>query len=59
MSVTFADIEAAAGRLAGHAVETSLIESPALNDRLGRRVLIKPETLHKCVEFYLRLIGKL
>lgn len=45
MTVTFSDIEAAAGRLAGHAVRTPLIESPALNDRLGRRVLIKPETL--------------
>ena len=44
MSVQFADIEAAAARLAGHAVRTPLIESPALNDRLGMRVLIKPET---------------
>ena len=54
MSVTFADIEAAAGRLAGHAVETSLIESPALNDRLGRRVLIKPETLQRVGAFKFR-----
>ncbi len=35
MSVTLAGIEAAAARLAGHAVETPLIESPALNDAPG------------------------
>ncbi len=45
MSVTYADIEAAAGRLAGRAVVTPLVESPALNARAGGRVLIKPETL--------------
>ena len=28
MSVTFADIEAAAARIAGHAIRTPLIESP-------------------------------
>lgn len=54
MSLTLADIEAAAGRLAGHAVETPLIESPALNDRLGRRVLIKPETLQRVGAFKFR-----
>jgi threonine dehydratase len=54
MSVTLADIEAAAGRLAGHAVETPLIESPALNERLGRRVLIKPETLQRVGAFKFR-----
>ncbi|MBP7701676.1 MAG: threonine/serine dehydratase [Phenylobacterium sp.] len=54
MSVTLADIEAAAGRLAGHAVETPLIESPALNARLGRRVLIKPETLQRVGAFKFR-----
>ena len=35
LGVTFADIEAAARRIKGHAVETPLIESPALNDLLG------------------------
>jgi threonine dehydratase len=53
-SVTLADIEAAAGRLKGHAVETPLIESPALNDRLGLRVLIKPETLQRVGAFKFR-----
>jgi threonine dehydratase len=54
MSVTFADIQAAAGRLAGHAVRTPLIESPALNERLGRRVLIKAETLQRVGAFKFR-----
>ncbi|MFZ3004644.1 MAG: threonine/serine dehydratase [Phenylobacterium sp.] len=54
MSVTLADIQAAAARLKGHAVETPLIESPALNDRLGRRVLIKPETLQRVGAFKFR-----
>ncbi|WP_304170701.1 threonine/serine dehydratase [Phenylobacterium aquaticum] len=54
MSVVFADIEAAAGRLKGHAIETPLIESPALNERLGLRVLIKPETLQRVGAFKFR-----
>jgi threonine dehydratase len=54
MSVQFADIEAAAARLAGHAVRTPLIESPALNERLGLRVLIKPETLQRVGAFKFR-----
>ena len=54
MSVSFADVEAAAGRLAGHAVETPLIENPALNERLGARVLIKPETLQRVGAFKFR-----
>jgi threonine dehydratase len=54
MRVTFADVEAAAERLKGHAVETPLIESPALNTRLGARVLIKPETLQRVGAFKFR-----
>lgn len=54
MSVTFADLEAAATRLAGHAVVTPLIESPALNERIGARVLIKPETLQRVGAFKFR-----
>ncbi|HEV2533064.1 threonine/serine dehydratase [Phenylobacterium sp.] len=53
-SVTFADVEAAAERLAGHAVVTPLIESPALNARIGARVLIKPETLQRVGAFKFR-----
>jgi threonine dehydratase len=54
VSVTLADIEAAARRLAGHAVVTPLIESPALNERWGGRVLIKPETLQRVGAFKFR-----
>ncbi len=54
MRVTFEDIEAAAGRLKGVAVETPLIESPALNERVGLRVLIKPETLQRVGAFKFR-----
>jgi threonine dehydratase len=54
MNVSFAEIEAAAARLAGHAIRTPLIESPALNERLGLRVLIKPETLQRVGAFKFR-----
>jgi len=53
-TVTFADIEAAAARLDGLAVKTPLIESPALNRRLGARVLLKPETLQHAGAFKFR-----
>jgi len=53
-SVTFADIEAAAGRIKGHAVETPLAESPALNERLGGRILLKLETLQRVGAFKFR-----
>lgn len=53
-AVAFADIEAAAARLAGQAVVTPLIESLALNERLGLRVLIKPETLQRVGAFKFR-----
>jgi threonine dehydratase len=54
LPVTLVDVEAAARRLAGVAVETPLIESPALNERLGARVLIKPETLQRVGAFKFR-----
>jgi threonine dehydratase len=54
VSVTLADIEAAAARIKGHAVETPLIESPALNERLGGRVLMKLETLQRVGAFKFR-----
>ncbi|MFA7264676.1 MAG: threonine/serine dehydratase [Caulobacter sp.] len=53
-TVTFADIEAAAARIAGLAVKTPLIENPALNARLGARVLLKPETLQHAGAFKFR-----
>ena len=53
-AVDFADIEAAAARLAGFAVETPLLSSPALDDRLGAKVLIKAETLQRVGAFKFR-----
>ena len=52
--MTIDEVRAAAGRLAGHAVRTALIESPALNERAGGRVLIKPETLQRVGAFKFR-----
>jgi threonine dehydratase len=49
-----ADIRAAAARLNGLAVETPLIESPALNERLGGRILFKPEVLQRTGSFKFR-----
>ena len=54
MSVTIADIEAAADRLAGVVQRTPLLESPALNERLRARVLIKAETLQRIGAFKFR-----
>ena len=50
----FADVEAAAERLAGHAVLTPLVESPLLNERLGARVLVKAEPLQRTGSFKFR-----
>jgi threonine dehydratase len=54
MTISLADIQAAAARLKGLAVETPLIENPALNERLGGRVLLKPETLQRAGAFKFR-----
>lgn len=51
---TLADIRAAAARIQGHAVKTPLIESPALNERFGGRVLFKPEVLQRTGSFKFR-----
>ncbi len=48
------DIEAAAKRLAGLAVRTPLIEHPALNERIGGRVLLKAESLQRVGAFKFR-----
>lgn len=50
----FADIEAAAARLAGQAVRTPVLELPALNERVGGRVLLKPEPLQRTGSFKFR-----
>ncbi|GAB5470783.1 MAG: threonine/serine dehydratase [Rhodospirillales bacterium] len=50
----FADIEAAAGRLAGVAVRTPLLPCPALDARLGTRSFVKPEGLQRTGSFKFR-----
>jgi threonine dehydratase len=50
----FADVEAAARRIAGQAVVTPLLESSALNKRLGFRLLVKAEPLQRTGSFKFR-----
>ena len=50
----FADVEAAAKRIAPYAVMTPLLESPALNERAGTRVLLKPEMFQRTGSFKFR-----
>ena len=51
---TVADIEAAAERLRGIAMRTPLLESEALNERAGGRVLLKAECLQRTGSFKFR-----
>jgi threonine dehydratase len=51
---TLADVEAAAERLRAVAVRTPLLESEALNERVGGRVLLKPECLQRTGSFKFR-----
>ena len=53
-AAVFADIEAAAARLAGWAVETPLMNPPALDRKLGGRVLLKAEILQRTGSFKFR-----
>ncbi len=50
----FADVQAAAERLSGHAIRTPLLENLQLNERCGGRVLIKAETLQRTGSFKFR-----
>ena len=54
MIPAFADIQAAAGRIAPYAVRTPLVESPVLNARCGGRVFLKLETLQRTGSFKFR-----
>jgi threonine dehydratase len=51
---TFADVEAAAKKLAGVAVRTPLLHFPVLDDRLGARVFLKAETMQRMGAFKFR-----
>jgi threonine dehydratase len=51
---TFADIEAAARRIAGVAVRTPLLEAPTMGARLGCRLFVKAEVLQRIGAFKFR-----
>ncbi len=51
---TIADIHAAAARLAPYIATTPLLESPALNARIGGRLLVKAECLQRTGSFKFR-----
>jgi len=53
-AIDISDIRAARSRLEGIAVRTPLLESPLLNERAGRRVLVKAECLQLTGAFKLR-----
>ncbi|WP_305983926.1 threonine/serine dehydratase [Roseibium sp. MMSF_3544] len=53
-AVTFEDVAQAAGRIKGHAVFTPLLRHPALDERTGSTVLIKPENLQRSGSFKFR-----
>ena len=48
------DVRAAAARLRGLIVDTKLVESPALNEKFGGRILFKPEILQRTGSFKFR-----
>lgn len=52
--VDIGEIRAAADRLTGVGVKTPLLESPLLNKRAGRRVLVKAEALQRTGSFKFR-----
>ncbi len=54
LPVRFADVASAAERLRGVAVATPLLESEALNELVGGRLLIKPEPLQRTGSFKFR-----
>ncbi len=53
-TASFAGVQDAARHIAGAAVRTPLLESPALNERLGGRVLLKAETMQVAGAFKFR-----
>ena len=54
LSITSADIDAAARVLAPFAVRTPLLSSPALDERVGATVFLKPEMLQRTGSFKFR-----
>jgi len=54
MVPTFADVQAAAARIAPYAIRTPLVESWVLNAQTGARVFLKVETLQRTGSFKFR-----
>lgn len=54
MSLSLADIEAAARRIEGRAIRTPLLEAPVAGRLCGARVFIKPEVLQRTGSFKFR-----
>src|SRR6201746_2205399 len=54
LPVTASDIDAAAAVLAPVAIRTPLLTSPALDERVGARVFLKPEVLQRTGSFKFR-----
>ncbi len=54
MTPSFADVQAAAVRIAPYAVRTPLVESPVLNEMTGGRIFLKLETLQRTGSFKFR-----
>ena len=54
MIPSFADVQAAAARIAPYAVHTPLVESPVLNELTGGRIFLKLETLQRTGSFKFR-----
>ena len=54
LAIFFSDVAAARDRLAPYIVPTPLLENTTLNDRVGRRILIKPEVLQRTGSFKIR-----
>ncbi len=50
----FADVEAAAARLAGHVLRTPMLRHPLLDELAGGTVVVKPEPLQRTGSFKLR-----
>src|ERR1700749_5097402 len=54
LPVDSADVDAAAGVLAGVAVRTPLLSPPVLSERVGAKVFLKPEVLQRTGSFKFR-----
>lgn len=54
LPVSPADVDAAAAVVAPFAVRTPLLSAPVLNERMGSRIFLKPETLQRTGSFKFR-----